>query len=401
MTAAPEATIVVELTPQGRGAIAVVLVSGPNAFDAVGRHFIARSGRSLTNLKRGQIAFGHWGGNSGEEVVVCSRGEQEIEIHCHGGTAAVRAIIDRLINVGCQSVPWRDWLRQTATDPIQAAARIALADAATERATAILLDQFNGALSAAIHSIVESVKHSNWSAAAETIDELLSRGELGLHLTTPWNIVICGPPNVGKSSLINAIAGYERAIVSPIPGTTRDVVTVTTAIDGWPVQLADTAGIRDSQDELESAGIELATTALANADLILSIHDASQSGVVCAASKSNEFVAARNRRVVEVANKIDLFEPASRDRLFVQTADRFGVPRKVYPVSARTGEGLPVLLAAVGRLLVPSPPPDHTPVPFTLDQLVALAAARRVIERKDIDAATHHLQALLTTAEQG
>ena len=77
--------------------------------------------------------------------------------------------------------------------------------------------------------------------------------------SNPWRVVVFGAPNVGKSSLINALAGYERAIVSPTPGTTRDVVTVTTAIDGWPVQLSDTAGFRETQDELESAGIELAT----------------------------------------------------------------------------------------------------------------------------------------------
>ena len=85
-----------------------------------------------------------------------------------------------------------------------------------------------------------------------------------------------GAPNVGKSSLINALAGYERAIVSPTPGTTRDVVTVTTAIDGWPVQLSDTAGFRETQDELESAGIELATTTLSRAELAIFVHDAAK-----------------------------------------------------------------------------------------------------------------------------
>ena len=85
-----------------------------------------------------------------------------------------------------------------------------------------------------------------------------------------------GAPNVGKSSLINALAGYERAIVSAMPGTTRDVVTVTTAIDGWPVQLSDTAGFRDTQDELESAGIELATLALSRAEVVMYVHDAAE-----------------------------------------------------------------------------------------------------------------------------
>ena len=113
------------------------------------------------------------------------------------------------------------------------------------------------------------------SVLAESSIEMLQFRDLGLHLTTPWRVVLAGAPNVGKSSLMNAIAGYQRAIVSPTPGTTRDVVTVTTAIDGWPVQLADTAGLRETQDELESAGVALADAAIGEADLVIVVSDAS------------------------------------------------------------------------------------------------------------------------------
>ena len=108
-----------------------------------------------------------------------------------------------------------------------------------------------------------------------------------------WRVVIAGPPNVGKSSLINAMAGYERAIVSPLPGTTRDVVTLTTAIDGWPVQLADTAGLRASDDELESAGVKLAGAALAAADLVILVCDAT--GDLNAASEIASQISAATR----------------------------------------------------------------------------------------------------------
>ena len=175
---------------------------------------------------------------------------------------------------GCQSLTWQEWLHRSVTSiRFEAAAQIALADAVTVRTAAILLDQFNGALSADIRSVLAAIAAADWSQAAKAIDDLLGRRDLGLHLTKPWRVVLAGPPNVGKSSLINALAGYDRAIVSPVPGTTRDVVTVTTAIDGWPVQLADTAGLREGHDELESAGVELARATLASADLVVLVQD--------------------------------------------------------------------------------------------------------------------------------
>ena len=116
---------------------------------------------------------------------------------------------------------------------------------------------------------------SDSTCAAKIVDQILEYRDVGLHLTMPWRVVIAGPPNVGKSSLMNAIAGYQRAIVSPLPGTTRDVVTITTAINGWPVQIADTAGLRDTVDELESAGIALAGAVVEQADLVIVVSDAS------------------------------------------------------------------------------------------------------------------------------
>ena len=89
---------------------------------------------------------------------------------------------------------------------------------------------------------------------------------LGLHLARPWQVVVAGPPNVGKSSLINALAGYPRAIVHWAPGTTRDAVTVETVLDGWPVELCDTAGLRTAGDAVERAGIELARRKMAQAE---------------------------------------------------------------------------------------------------------------------------------------
>jgi tRNA modification GTPase len=324
-------------------------------------------------------------------LVLCRRDENQIEVHCHGGTAAVEAVISRLQNEGCQRLTWQEWMNQSAPDRLQAAARIALANAVTERTAAILLDQLNGALSATIREVIADVAESEWASAADKLDELLSRQELGLHLTNPWQVVVFGAPNVGKSSLINALAGYQRTIVSPTPGTTRDVVTVKTAIDGWPVQLSDTAGFRETRDELESAGIKLATTALTGADLAIFVHDATK--LVDEPSTLAPHVPA-----IHVVNKIDLISAAERSRLveqFVQSRSGTGEP---HTVSALTGEGIADLISSVASTLVPVSPAPGSAVPFTSEQVDGLTAAKSAVEQRDAVAATDLLHAMLTNA---
>jgi tRNA modification GTPase len=332
--------------------------------------------------------------------VLCRRDENQIEVHCHGGTAAVEAIASRLVKDGCQRLTWQEWINQRAPDCLQAAAQIALADAVTERTAAILLDQLNGTLSATIREIITEVAAAEWSAAAETIDELLSRKELGQHLINPWRIVVFGAPNVGKSSLINALAGYERAIVSPTPGTTRDVVTVKTAIDGWPVQLSDTAGFRETQDELESAGIKLATSSLSQAELAIFVHDAARlrdepgdDEIKLVPPKLAPHV-----RALHVINKIDLISVSERMLLvqqFVNSRPATGQPNVV---SALNGEGIDDLISAIAGALVPTSFPPGSAVPFTSEQVNGLTAAKAAVEQHDAEVASELLLALLTRA---
>jgi tRNA modification GTPase len=177
---------------------------------------------------------------------------------------------------------------------------------------------------------------------------------------------------------MNALAGFERAIVSPQPGTTRDVVTLLTAIDGWPVQLADTAGMRTTQDELEMAGVELAQTAHAAADLVIHVRDGNEPEVASQLHFNGE------RRLIRVHNKVDLLPPDARRRANV---DLF--------TSALTGEGIEALAAAIGAALVPNPPPPKSAVPFTSVQCKALSLARGCVEQHDGTAALAALQSLL------
>lgn len=395
-------TYVVELTPPGRAAVAVVLVAGPAAARAVGRCFTPLSGQSAEHLTIGRIVLGRWGGAGGEELIACRRGDEQFEIHSHGGAAAAQSVIDRLLNEGCAPIAWKEWARTNSPDPIHAAARIALSDAVTERTAAILLDQLNGALASAIRAAMANVAKSNWSGAADSIDALLRWRELGLHLTKPWRVVVCGPPNVGKSSLINALAGYERAIVSPTPGTTRDVVTVTTAIDGWPIQLADTAGFRTTRDELEAAGIALAAATVAEADLAVVMQDATSANdnQLIGNSGDTNTMTELPAKQIHVINKIDLLSEDERSEITAHLTSPRTSSRPRVLVSAITGEGITELAAAISGELLPERPPSSAAVPFTTEHIANLVAARDAVENCNAEAAAKILQAMLTADEE-
>ena len=263
-------------TPAGRGAIATILVSGEKSLAAVSPFFMPASGKEFSRIPLSKIAFGRWSHDDGpaEELVVCRRSLEEIEIHCHGGFAAAETIMKGLKSQGCEEVPWTELIPRFSPDPIAAAARIALADARTQRTAAILLDQYHGALRNAFLQIRALLNRHDWATAADSLRTLDRFATVGLHLTRPWRVVLAGPPNVGKSSLINAILGYERSIVFDQPGTTRDVVTASAVLDGWLVQLSDTAGLRSTTDAIESAGVARAESALVTADLVIFVLDA-------------------------------------------------------------------------------------------------------------------------------
>jgi tRNA modification GTPase len=376
-------TRVVLLTPPGRGAVASVLVAGPAATALVATAFQTRSGRALAQAPLDRIVLGHWlSAGAGEEVVVCRRAVDRVEIHCHGGHAAWRAIVDTLVAAGCQATDWRAWLRATEPDPLAAAAQIALAEAATQRAAGVLLDQWQGALRRAIAEIERLLINSEFSAAATLLDALLARASLGLHLVEPWRVVLAGPPNVGKSSLINALLGYRRAIVHDQPGTTRDVVSETTALDGWPVVLSDTAGLHQASEPLEAAGIEQARQQLAKADLVVWVVDGSLPADVRTTQPATTMAAA-----ITVVNKCDL--AASAD--WRQTGALL--------TSATTGAGLDELARAIVAQLVPCPPEPGEAVPFTVEQVAALTAAGAAVGGGDAAEAQRHLSSLALRRE--
>ncbi len=332
-------TIAACLTPPGSGAIATIAVWGPDAIPVVSRLFRAK--QPLTP-DPSTIRFGKFGESTCDEVVVRVRRTDPdpcVELHCHGGREVVRMILDTLRQQGVHIGTEREWVSLTETSPTRAEAARLLAQAQTVRTAAILLDQYRGAFD-------EARKAVN---GIEMLDEIARWIPVGLHLVEPWRVVVAGPVNAGKSSLVNAIAGFQRSIVSPIAGTTRDVVRVRVALDGWPVELIDTAGLRDQAGSLESQGIRLAEDAIAQADLCLWLVDGTEPNPALAPRQSGP-----ETKILPVINKIDL--PPAWDHAWLSDAVR---------VSARTGDGLAEICQSIARTLVPEAPAPGVAVPFT------------------------------------
>jgi tRNA modification GTPase len=240
-----------------------------------------------------------------------------------------------------------------------------LAEARTQRTAAILLDQYRGALRRAIEEIETDLglaadrKTSRPSQdrgdVRRRIEALLARAAVGLHLTRPWQVAVAGRPNVGKSSLINAVAGFQRAIVHPTPGTTRDIVTVETVMDGWPVELADTAGLHDATDVVEQAGIALARERLAAADLVLLVFDRSRPW-----SEADASLVRRYPGALVVHNKCDL-------------PPGVGSWPSGLELSALGQDGIEALCQAMVARLVPALPPPGEAAPFLVEQVEQIA----------------------------
>lgn len=371
-------TTVTILTPSGRGAVATVSVRGPQAAEIVQKCFVAASGKLLIDLPLRRIVFGRWQSADGpaEELVVSRLADDSVEVHCHGGTAAVEAVVSSLERCGAIRQSPQDWLDQTEPDVIAAEARAALAEAKTERTALILLDQYHGALRRETRAIIECMDRSDHSLATQKLNRLCQLSSVGQHLTTPWRVAIVGPPNVGKSSLVNALVGYSRSIVFDQPGTTRDVIRAETAFDGWPVELIDTAGLRETSDAIESAGVERAEQVMASADLCLQISDSPL--------LTGDDFEAEPRRCIAVLNKIDLLSAT-------QTVDWPG-PK----VSATTGQGLPELTRAIVQSLAGNAPAPGDGVPFTSAQIGLIADACLAANARQFCDATSYLERIVS-----
>jgi tRNA modification GTPase len=348
------------LTTDARGAIAVVRVWGTAAVDVVDSAFRPNRGVGLSHSPGVGPRFGRIGQGLGDEVVVVVLdGERpEVEVQCHGGPAAVQTVLTALVAAGARRASAGRWATRVSRTSIRAQAEYDLAHAPTLRTAEILLEQAQGALDQEIQAIVDRSTHDP-GGASDRLDELLERVDLGLRLLAGWQIVLFGRPNVGKSRLLNALAGYERAIVDATPGTTRDVVSVGTALDGWPVQIDDTAGLRATDDPVESQGVALAQRRREKSDLGILVLDRSEP-----LRHEDLALLAASSPAIRVANKADLAPAWDASTV------------AALPVSAERGDGLDELIAAIVARLVPRPPDPGVGVPFRARQVRLLRAAR-------------------------
>ncbi len=316
-----------------------------------------------------------------------------VELHCHGGDAAVRRLLNDLRGAGCTVVDWPS--QMAACDAsLDAECLDALSRATTWRTAEILLEQSNGLLRAALQNLAHLdspapplprspvPRNDLIDETLSQLDALLAWSDFGLHLTRPWSVVLTGRPNVGKSSLINRLLGYERAIVFDQPGTTRDVVTGETALDGWPVLLADTAGLREAAEELEAAGMALARQRLATADLRVVLIDLGESP-----ADEDERLLAEWPGAIVVAHKSD-----RPDRWLSR------VPAGALSVSSRTGAGVEPLQRQLVERLVPRVPQPGTAIPISARQVELLRAAHAALSAGDVAAFDASVASLLNFA---
>lgn len=333
-------TSVTVLTPPGSSALAVLAVRGPNAWPVLRRLFRTMRGGELAAPPAGFV-FGRLGEQSADEVILATTGADAFEVHCHGGPRVVAWLLGVLRSQGIEDGPTSSGKTWAGV-----AARL-LPLARTTRTAGILLDQSLGAYDRA-----EQIA-AGGGPDADGVRAILRRHTaVGRHLIDPWRVAVTGLPNAGKSTLLNALAGFDRSVVSPVPGTTRDTVSVSLAFDGWPVSLIDTAGLGRAADAIESEGVKRARAAAASSDLILWVVDATGRRPGSTGEAAEE-LGSPGVPMLVVFNKMDLA---------AVPADEFA---DAVRVSALTGAGLGEVIEKVVLTLVPHPPAPGDPVPFT------------------------------------
>jgi tRNA modification GTPase len=344
--AAPDDTIAAIATPLGEGGVAMVRLSGPQSLAIADASFRpgGKTGKSGTRPSSAPTHTIHYGkivrgGRVVDEVLLSVlraprtfTREDVVEITCHGGLLPAKLVLDTVLENGARLAAPGEFTRRAflngRIDLAQAEAVADLIHSRTELAAAAAREQLAGKLSQRINrlrdDLMKTLAHveahidfpdediapetrgqlvERLRAAARFIDQLLRTADEGRLLRRGIRAAIVGRPNVGKSSLLNQLLGRDRAIVSPIPGTTRDTIEETANVRGIPIVFIDTAGLRDGADEIELEGIRRSRGALSSAELILHVLDGTEAWSEAETVFLSEF-AGKNR--ILVRNKSDL-----------------------------------------------------------------------------------------------
>jgi tRNA modification GTPase len=364
-------TIAAAATPAVPSAIAILRISGAQAFSVLRAAFVPRGTMRPRMLCLGD-ALAPDGARIDEALAVkmpgphSYTGEDCAEIYTHGSPGVVAAVLDTLFAAGARQAEPGEFTRRAflngRMDLTQSEAVIDLIDSRTRAAAENAAAQLSGVLGARIEGMRTSLIEmaAQFSAMMDFPDEEVPELELvqaeealarieqelctlhdsydrGAMLKNGIPVAICGRPNAGKSSLLNAIAGFDRSIVTSIPGTTRDVVEQTVTLSGLGFVFSDTAGLRESEDEVERIGIDRARQALSGAAAVIAVFDGSQP-----LTAEDEAVLAEiaGKQAFIVINKADLPQKIEIDRLNA-CAD------VLYPLSAKSGLGVAALCGAL------------------------------------------------------
>ena len=378
-------TICAISSPYGMGGVALIRVSGPQAVPVVDSLFHAN--HSLAEAKPNSIHFGRIQRASDIlDEVLCSvfraphsfTGEDTVEIACHGSLYIQQTLLEWLIDAGCKAAEPGEFTRRAflngKMDLTRAEAVADLIAAQSKAEKDLALSQLRGSVSTELAALRERLLHftslveleldfadheelefadrTELQTLADEIEQklaaLMRSFATGNAIRNGISVAIIGAPNVGKSTLLNALLGEQRAIVSDIQGTTRDTIEDTLVIDGILFRLIDTAGIRETNDVIEQMGVERSRQAMEKAQIIISVQDATRPGEVIPATCPRP---ARDLSVLSVLNKVDLCSVSEQSERSVlwQRSGRI-------PLSAKNGDIEPLRreLVRVAKEMLPT-----------------------------------------------
>lgn len=373
-------TIAAISTAVGTGGIGIVRISGDKAIDIVDSIFLSKKNKTLKNSGSHRILYGHIIDDQkqiiDEVLIMVMKApntftrEDIIEINCHGGMIVTKKILDLVIRQGVRLAEPGEFTQRAflngRIDLSQAEAVIDIINAKTDLALQTSVQQLEGNLSDRVQqlrkSIVEMLAYIEASIdypeydldeppyddlyeecekIKSEISSLLENVDSGRILKEGLDTVIIGKPNVGKSSLLNTLIKENRAIVTDIPGTTRDVLEQYINVKGIPLRIVDTAGIRETENMVEKIGVEKTKEWIEKADLIILLLDAT---TILTEEDELIFKLVKNKKVIVLLNKIDLPLQITEETLLRR------IPYKIIPISAKYGEGIQELETEIKEL---------------------------------------------------
>jgi len=371
-------------TPVGTGGIGIVRLSGAESLQVADRVFVSPSGKSVTSFPSHTIHYGHVVGRDGavidEVMLTVMRApktytrEEIVEINCHGGNVVVGMVLQAVIDAGARLADPGEFTQRAFVngriDLSQAEAVMDVIDAKTEGGVSYSLNQLSGGLSKKYQGIDDELLHlltyidaaldypeydveevteheldQNIHHMIDEIDELLQSAKVGKVVRDGIDTVILGEPNVGKSSLMNKLLHEEKALVTNIPGTTRDTIEDYLNIGGVPFHIIDTAGIRETDDVIEKMGVERAKQMVNQAELVLYIEDVSRE----TSNGDQKWMSLlEGKKVLHIYNKSDLIDEDDQASLKDHLSDNQIV------LSVKSEEGLQTLKQKMVEMAVGS-----------------------------------------------